>query len=72
MLPRSTAFQFFQMVARRKAQIFHNNRCIKRCEHRLCTLHQITREAFAVSAADGIGGKFALGALNHISKFITE
>ncbi len=66
MLPSPTAFQFFQMVAGWEAQIFQDNRCIKRCEHRPGALHQVTGEAFAILALNGISGAFSPGTLDYV------
>ena len=65
-LPCPVTFQFFQMVARWKPQVLHNNRCIKRREHRPSALHQVTGEAFAAFAFNGFGSEFVLGASDHV------
>jgi len=65
-LPGPIPFQFFQVVAGREPQILDNNRSIQRRKHRPRALDQVTREAFAVLAFNGVGGEFAFGALDHV------
>ena len=57
MPPCTIAFQFLQMIAGRKAQIFHGNRSIQRRQHRSRTLRQVVGKAFAILALHSAGGK---------------